>query len=68
MKVMQGKDEGLTAAYKIRKGLVSFGNPGPDAERMFSPETISFHYVEPEEMFMWDFLLYDLRRGGNGES
>ncbi|ELU13999.1 hypothetical protein CAPTEDRAFT_219932 [Capitella teleta] len=68
LKVMQGQNEGLTQAYYIRKGHVSFGNPGPNAERMFSPQTISFHYVEPEEMFMYEFLLNDLKRKDIGRS
>ncbi len=30
--------------------------------RVLSPETISFHYMDPAHMFMYDFLLYDLTR------
>ena len=31
-----------------------------------SPHTITFHYVEAEHMYMYDFLLYDLVRHHHG--
>ena len=40
-----------------------FGDPYRDGKkRVMSPYTVSFHKVEPAFMYMYDFLLYDIRR------
>ena len=31
-------------------------------QALLSPGTVSFHYVKPAFMYMYDFLLYDLQR------
>ena len=33
-------------------------------DRMLSPHSISFHYVDPAHMYMYEFLLYELKRYG----
>jgi len=33
-----------------------------DTDHMLSHDTVSFHYVSPGQMYMFDFLLYQLNR------
>ncbi|KAI0213497.1 Glycoprotein-N-acetylgalactosamine 3-beta-galactosyltransferase 1-B [Lamellibrachia satsuma] len=48
------------SVYTYSRGNRTFGNPL--GLRVMSPETISFHYMDPAHIFMYDFLLYDLHR------
>ncbi|KAK2174488.1 hypothetical protein NP493_799g05029 [Ridgeia piscesae] len=61
IKLLEGKGN-APSVYTYTRGNRTFGNP--NGLRVLSPDMISFHYMDPAHMFMYDFLLYDLHRHG----
>lgn len=64
LKVLQSNE--LLKYYRIDFSEVQFGNKEAAKTRglMLSERTATIHYVTPPEIYMYDFLLYRLRRSG----